>query len=236
MQIPRVCQQCAKPFEIEAHRLKRGDGKYCSRACHFDARRTKIACICRKCGAQFFEKPARIRVGKGKYCSRACHKATQSNTVDAFWPLVKLCEHQFPCPYCCWEWSGPRNTDGYGRLTLCYVPYTAHRMAWELWNKRSIPEALFCCHYCHKKLCCNPMHLHVGTAQDNRDDSARDGRIARGRQTNNTKLVEADIVEIFRLYNSGKPKRAIARHYQMSSQAIRAILTRKSWVHVSIPS
>ena len=72
------CLQCGTSFTILTSRLKRGDGKYCSRACSALGQRTRIACLCHYCGSTFFEKPARVHDGRGKYCSKNCHNLSMT--------------------------------------------------------------------------------------------------------------------------------------------------------------
>lgn len=54
--------------------------------------------------------------------------------------------------------------------------HDAHRVAWELHNKRPIPDGLQIMHRCDVTLCVNPKHLDVGTNQDNIDDKVTKGR------------------------------------------------------------
>jgi len=77
----------------------------------------------------------------------------------------------------CWVWIGRTTDDGYG--TLCWKGndhVRAHRLAWELANG-PILEGLWVLHHCDNPPCCNPRHLFLGTAKDNRQDDMRKGRI-----------------------------------------------------------
>jgi len=72
----------------------------------------------------------------------------------------------------CWEWTGVKNAQGYGKLGSRY----AHRISWEIHNEE-ITGLLVVCHHCDNPSCVNPLHLFIGTQKDNMQDM-----IAKGRQ------------------------------------------------------
>lgn len=78
----------------------------------------------------------------------------------------------------CWLFTGTRNAQGYGVVTLMKdrtrVGVLAHRLAWTLANGRE-PVGIIC-HRCHKPACCAPSHLYEGTPQSNAADMLRAGR------------------------------------------------------------
>lgn len=67
----------------------------------------------------------------------------------------------------CWEM--PPSANGYPRFMFNGDVYQAHRFVWEICHGE-IPEGLSVLHKCHNKLCVNPFHLNLGTAQDNVTD------------------------------------------------------------------
>lgn len=79
----------------------------------------------------------------------------------------------------CWLWTAS-TTHRYGQISTYQNGKRkitqAHRVAWVIFNCADIPPGMFVCHHCDNPTCVNPMHLFVGTAQDNVDDKMRKGR------------------------------------------------------------
>jgi hypothetical protein len=73
----------------------------------------------------------------------------------------------------CHNWTGGKSR-GYGWVALGEGKggrtTGAHRAAY-LHFVGPIPAGLQIRHMCHNKACCNPAHLKVGTALENRNDS-----------------------------------------------------------------
>lgn len=77
----------------------------------------------------------------------------------------------------CWEWSGNRFPNGYGKLgTGPTTAVQAHRLSY--WLHFGAPPAdLMVCHRCDNRSCVNPSHLFLGTGSDNMRDCSRKGRL-----------------------------------------------------------
>lgn len=83
-----------------------------------------------------------------------------------FWSRVRKGEG-------CWEWTGPRDLDGYGCFFIEKQNFRAHRISLLL-TANQWPEEV--CHRCDNPPCVRPDHLFAG----NRLINARDA-IAKGR-------------------------------------------------------
>ena len=75
----------------------------------------------------------------------------------------------------CWMWTGCVGKDGYGKVKMSGRTWRAHRMSYALFVT-DIPDALCVLHKCDNPLCVNPIHLFLGTPQDNNDDMRSKGR------------------------------------------------------------
>lgn len=93
--------------------------------------------------------------------------------VDIFWRDVEVADK-------CWIWRG-RTHRGYGKLS--YTPASgerkkdmfAHRASWLL-HYGELPLGKCVLHKCDNPSCVNPIHLFLGTHDDNMKDMAVKGR------------------------------------------------------------
>lgn len=91
----------------------------------------------------------------------------------------------------CWLWIGQYQCNGYGVISRFKNKkgrknVMAHRAAYEIYNGE-IKEGLLVCHKCDNRLCVNPKHLFLGTAQDNTNDMIFKGRQVTPKSTNKNK-------------------------------------------------
>ena len=81
----------------------------------------------------------------------------------------------------CIIWTGHRDPNGYGRVSVPGHSTYAHRFAYEEVHGE-IPPGMSVLHTCDVPSCVNPVHLYLGTQADNvRDRDAR-GRTAKGKR------------------------------------------------------
>lgn len=138
-------------------------------------------------------------------------------------------------PSGCWLWSGQRDRDGYGSVSYRNRRWGAHRLAW-FFRRGPIPKGLFVCHRCDVPACINPEHLFLGSPRDNTQDSATKGRRAdtRGSRHGNSKVTEAQVVEMRAAFAAGDPVATIARRVGMSPANTKKIVLSETWKHVPI--
>jgi HNH endonuclease len=117
-----------------------------------------------------------------KFCDHECYAASLRVAIkDRFWSKVNRGH-----PDDCWLWTAKarlgrtRTFPGYGSI-LGIVngkrrPCYSNRVAWEL-TYGPIPDGLFVLHRCDVSLCCNPLHLFLGTQATNLDDARQKGRL-----------------------------------------------------------
>jgi len=252
MPVSRICLVCQSPFSTLSYEVKKGWGKYCSKACANKAQTTRVSRICLACQTPFEKGMYAIRNGGGKYCSIPCsihHRTTMPCIVTRFWSHVRKTDD-------CWLWCGPKNAYGYGTFNISANPVRAHRFAYELTYGLILP-GLLCCHHCDVRLCVRPEHLFLGTNGDNLRDMSSKGRSGahvhpetlargdrngsrmhperypRGEQHISAKLTDAQVIEIRRLYTQTQTTyHLLALRYGVSLTLIAKIVRREVWKHL----
>jgi len=131
----------------------------------------------------------------------------------------------------CWQWTGNHHQYGYGLLKIDGKQIRAHRISWELKNG-AIPAGLHILHRCDTPSCVNPDHLFLGTQADNIADKLAKGRQARGERLHSSKLKVVQVIEIKRLLAAGAKNRTLARQFDVTPTAIRAIAAGRAWKHI----
>ena len=146
--------------------------------------------------------------------------------LERFWAKVEKTSG-------CWYWSGTKTKAGYGQINIDGVPVYAHRLSWEIYNKKKIPKGKMVLHHCDNPPCIRPTHIYVGTASDNSKDCIRRGRakhpLRMGEQIGTSKLTKIEVKEIRSLYMTRK---MLAERYGVSEGTIGFILRNQTWKHV----
>lgn len=86
--IPRVCETCAVPFLSHLSEIRKGGGRYCSKACYGASRSKQIARTCERCGAGFTTTPWYIEHGAGRFCSMSCSSRGRARTPKTALPTA----------------------------------------------------------------------------------------------------------------------------------------------------
>jgi DNA-binding XRE family transcriptional regulator len=134
----------------------------------------------------------------------------------------------------CWEWTGTKIFNGYGKIIIDNKMKLAHRVAWELDRGRKVPKDKIIRHWkCDNPPCCNPIHLRLGTHKDNINDKVCKNRQAKGEVIIQSKLIEIEIIRIRRYWNTGDyTQQSLADFYGVNQQQISKIVNDKSWKHI----
>jgi hypothetical protein len=143
--------------------------------------------------------------------------------VARFWSHVSVGRHD-----ACWPWNGATDENGYG-VFKTDGKQTAHRVAYTI-ASGAIPAGQVVRHSCDNPVCVNPKHLSTGTHADNVRDRVIRDRSARGERNGRARLIEQDVREI---RDSGESKTQLAAKYDVSEATILAILSGRSWAHVT---
>ena len=132
----------------------------------------------------------------------------------------------------CWEWTGARDSNGYGRLNIDGKPVLAHRLAWQL-HRGPITSEDHICHKCDNPPCVNPSHLFKGNAQMNSDDKLKKKRhrygVSKGEAHGHAILTEEQAREI---KASALSHKACAERFGVSYQTVWEIRKGVSWKHI----
>ena len=131
----------------------------------------------------------------------------------------------------CWEWVGwHQQGTGYGSFRINEKVHRVHRLIYECCVEE-IPANIFVCHKCDNPPCCNPVHLFLGTEQDNIIDCVRKNR-------HPDQILTVNDVKIIRQLTSDPAKRhryfyrSLANKYGVSIDTIRSVIYENTWRHV----
>lgn len=149
------------------------------------------------------------------------------HTPESFWAMA---ERDGPCLV--WRHGLRSKTGRYGAVTYHGVRWTAHRLAWVL-ARGPIPAGLVVCHTCDRKMCIEPLHLFLGTNEDNTRDHVLKGRSwmngRSGQDNPAAKVTPTQVSEIRALAAQGISRRTIGRTFGLSHQHVTKIVNRQRW-------
>jgi|SaaInlV_200m_DNA_3_1039701.scaffolds.fasta_scaffold02567_5 predicted DNA-binding protein YlxM (UPF0122 family) len=150
--------------------------------------------------------------------------------LDRFWSKVefKYLENGEIDTNACMEWTAGTNYNSYGQFTIGKIHYLTHRFSFECFNG-PVDFDLVVRHTCNNPLCLNPLHLKVGTQQENIDDM-----MAANRQSKNVEsLTKKQVLEIKELLDQYVKIIVIAERYNVHFQTISNIRRGKYWSRIT---
>jgi hypothetical protein len=134
----------------------------------------------------------------------------------------------------CWEFTGAKDTAGYGIVWKDGANKPAHILSYEY--HKGPTNGLCVLHTCDNPPCFNPEHLYLGTRKDNYDDMIDKGRgdncHRRGEDNNTTVLTEEAVLEIYGLLSAGISHSTIAAMYGVARPTITSIKSGRNWNHL----
>lgn len=186
---------------------------------------------CLFCKKKFVTRQSKIDQGRGKYCSRFCMKPSRPLAVR-FWEKVSKRKGKDAC----WIWTAGVGKKGYGSIASCdgRGNLAAHRASWEI-HFGAPSDDICVLHTCDNPACVRPSHLFLGTNSDNVRDKMSKGRhkVAIGQKHWNSKLVDAQVLQIRSDYGSGlKTRSQLADEYKVDYYTIDAIVKGRLWKHL----
>ncbi len=126
----------------------------------------------------------------------------------------------------CYNWTGYKDKDGYGKLVVKGKSWTAHRLSYQ--SRVGDLGDLQVLHSCDNPSCINPEHLRLGTVEDNMKDKQQRNRI-KGERHPRARLSNADILAI---RESPLSQCQLARDLGLNQSFIGKIRNRVNWIHI----
>ncbi len=202
--------------------------------------RTVVTKTCEVCKIEFKTLQKEVVKGWGRFCSKSCQKKWQTHPMDEkFWDGVGR-----KTDAGCIEWKRGKSKRGYGKLTGVVgnqrKSVRSHRFAYELFVG-PIPDGLIVLHSCDNPSCINPLHLSIGTNDDNSKDMVAKGRQAYGSRQGRSSLTDSQVESIRKFHNSarsGKKKardgtlKILSERYGISKDHVSVIVSGRTWRHV----
>lgn len=132
----------------------------------------------------------------------------------------------------CWNWTGPKDSDGYGDFRLNHRHIRAHRWSYEFHKSTTIDPNMCVLHRCDRPSCVNPAHLFIGTNLENAIDRKSKGRYRNSELHPCAKLSDSDVRDIRRRLSNGEFANMVAKAFNVSATTIQKIDRGETWRYV----
>lgn len=134
-----------------------------------------------------------------------------------------------------WIWKLAKDDKGYGKAHFMGKSTSAHKLSWQCFNNKLVPEGLVVRHKCVKRPdCINPDHLELGTRADNAQDRIRDSTQLMGENHPMAKISREKALEILNSEKVGTQyERAVKFGVPLST--LRTIEKGYAWKCLRVP-
>lgn len=159
-------------------------------------------------------------------------RAAGSPQVNKDLALAKLLAKSVRTLSGCLEYTGARDGDGYGMVSVEGRQYRANRLAWEIANSVPPPRGMVVRHRCDNPPCFDASHLILGTYGDNARDREERGRGSdrRGEKCPTARLTWTQVREIRDLFKAGRfSHNSIASRFGVSRKTVSKIVNNQTW-------
>lgn len=147
---------------------------------------------------------------------------TEQQSISRFWSHVSVVDGS------CWEWTGPKQSFGYGVSYYANRNILAHRRSWMI-RHGDIPPGLCVLHKCDNPACVNPDHLFLGSRIENNEDCNSKGRRSVGEKHVTSKITEMVAIEIKSCIH---PPSHYVKEYGITRACVSSIRRNKTWKHL----
>ncbi|MBT5419447.1 MAG: hypothetical protein HOK80_01040 [Candidatus Cloacimonetes bacterium] len=159
------------------------------------------------------------------------------NVLDRFWSKVKFEYNEDGTINndACMIWTAAKHIDSYGQFWVNGKDIPSHRFSlscyigplptWEAPDWMCVRHKNFC----NNKDCVNPLHLELGTNQQNTDDMIELGNHPRGSSHGMSVFKDEEVLEVIELSKSGMLYQEIADIFGVTRGAISKIVIGRTW-------
>jgi len=161
-------------------------------------------------------------------------------TLDRFWSKVDVKKHDDGTDdlNTCMIWTAGCFTNGYGSFSYKQNSFVAHRFSYQCYNGpipefNEFGEKLCVRHKCDIPLCVNPLHLKIGTNQQNSDDMVERNRQNKGMNVHTCILTEKQVLEVQRMLDNGIKSKLISEKFDVNEHTIYKIRSGQNWSHLT---
>ena len=136
----------------------------------------------------------------------------------------------------CWHWNGCVTAHNQLIINMDGKLYNARRLAVYYAGRIEQGNSSICITAsCDNQMCVNPNHLRLETRGQMQNRLKAEGRTTKGSKHKMSKLTEADIIEMRKLYikqHSRFGYAGLAKQFGVTPGCVRDILIGKTWTHV----